>query len=181
MFLLLLCSLFSLKSKAQFTQQDSVIVTDNQVTSKSNTIWSMFSGNPGRAALYSAILPGAGQYYNKTYWKIPVVLAVEGITLGIFIDNQRTFKRFDQLLTDIANGEVSETQAGISLRELELRTDMAEQYRDLSLIALIVVHFIQISDAFISRHLIEFDVSDDLSMKVNPSQNVLGLNIAFHF
>lgn len=150
----------------------------------------MFSGNPGKAALYSLIFPGAGQYYNsrseqwaitgqnRRLWKVPVVWAIEGTAIGILVYNQRTYNRWKDGHFELAtNGTPFR---GITNPSTTLaQRNQWEQNRDFAIIGLIAVHIIQSTEAFISRHLIEFDVSDDLSF--SPISPYLGFNLAINF
>lgn len=170
------------KSTSQSIETDtSELIVSSPAKVKKNNIWSMFSGNPGKAALFSGIIPGAGQLYNKTYWKIPLVLAIEGFAIGIYIQNNKTYRYWNNGLTQITNGDITSFETLTNPIDIANRKNYAEQLRDYALIAVIAIHFIQMSDAFISRHLIEFDVSDDLSMRIQPDASSLGINLALRF
>ena len=56
---------------------------------------------PARAAFYSAIVPGLGQYYNKSYWKIPLVYAALGTTLYFYIDNNNQYNTYRDALNSV--------------------------------------------------------------------------------
>ena len=153
----------------------------------------MFSGNPGKAALYSLIFPGAGQYYNtkseqwaiqgkkRRLWKVPVVWAAEGTAIGILIFNQSRYNFWREGHLLVAS-EMQLDFMGISdVSTLRAQRDVWEQNRDFAIIGLIAVHILQATEAFISRHLIEFDVSDDLSFEFSPISPMLGFNLAVNF
>jgi len=141
----------------------------------------MFSGNPGKAALYSLVVPGAGQFYNKKYWKIPVVWAAEGLALAVMINQTRSFNFWDKGLKDIASGEISSFQGRTSAQDVKATRDSRMSERDYSIIFFVAVHLFQVSEAFVNRHLIEFDVSDDLSIQLKENQAYPGFSLSFNF
>jgi len=126
---------------------------------------SMFSGRPGRAALYSLLLPGAGQYYNKKYWKVPFFLIGEGVAVAVLVHNNKVFKLWNNCL----NNYTTVCGDGRNQDEVKSKRDNARQFRDYAIIAVAVVHLVQVADAFVNRHLIEFDVSDDLSLDLRST------------
>lgn len=143
-------------------------------------IFSMFSGNPGKAALYSLVIPGAGQYYNKRYWKIPIVLAAEGAAIYFLVERINTYKTWDNTWKQLASG--IEPVDGYTISQIQTVKDIRDSARsnkDNQWLILLGVHLIVTADAFIDRHLIEFDVSDDLSFKLNT--DYLGVGIVYQF
>ncbi len=141
---------------------------------------SMFAGNPGKAALYSLILPGAGQFYNKKYLKVPIVMGIEGAVIGLLVRNNNQYRRWDREANQKLNG-TNPNPCTFSQAELESFRDRARRQRDITLISTILVHLFQVADAFIHRHLIEFDVDDDLGFEWHAPQNGIGLGITFTF
>jgi len=148
--------------------------TSSPATSTSNEdaygIFDMFDGNPGKAALYSMILPGAGQFYNRRYWKVPLALAAEGAAIYFLNENIQEFNKWDgewkfQLENKINNPDVTQVYDPDAIKNIR---DNARQRKDLSWVTLIGVHIIVSAEAFVDRHLIEFDVSEDLSFHVLP-------------
>lgn len=133
---------------------------------------SMFAGKPGRAALYSLVLPGAGQAFNKKYWKIPFVWALEGTAIGILVYNIRGYKIWNEALNDYHAIPRIENpyHADRSANEILNIRNQRRKFKDYSIISVALLHLIQVADAFVNRHLIEFDVSDDLSIDLGSSQ-----------
>lgn len=143
----------------------------------------MFSGNPGKAALYSLIFPGAGQFYNKRYWKVPIALAAEGLAAYILIDNIKRYNKWNdeweyQLVNMTNNPEVTSVYDPSAIKRVR---DNARQQKDYSWVALIGIHIIITAEAFIDRHLIEFDVSDDLSLNIRPANYAPGAALVITF
>jgi hypothetical protein len=179
--LIIICNLVFLNGIS--AQTDVVVQDSTTVNQDGYGIFKMFDGNPGKAALYSVILPGAGQLFNKRYWKVPFALAAEGATIYFLVQNISEFKKWDaewkfQLLNKTNNPDVVSVYDPNAIKKIR---DNARQQKDYTWLALIGVHILVSADAFIDRHLIEFDVSDDLSLKINPVSPYLGLNIAMQF
>lgn len=127
---------------------------------------------PKKAAYLSAALPGLGQAYNKRYWKIPIVLGAFG-TVGYFIGwNNNKYQQYRNayLLKKSFPLEELDDDLAINISEdnLQRGLDYYRRNRDLLMILLVGVYIIQILDAHIDAHLMEFDVSDDLSFRVEP-------------
>lgn len=144
---------------------------------------SMFAGRPGRAALYSLALPGAGQIFNKKYWKVPFVWAAEGVAIGVLVYNINSFRRWNNALIGYHSDPqiILPPAEGRSANELLDTRNRRRQYRDYSIISVVLIHFIQVADAFVNSHLIEFDVSDDLSIELGNSGLIpsIGLTATF--
>jgi hypothetical protein len=127
---------------------------------------------PVKAALYAAILPGLGQIYNKKYWKLPVLYGGMA-TMGYFIDyNNKKYQQYrnaflekrslpEELWTDPLAINVTEDN-------LQRGIDYYRRNRDLLMILLGGVYFLQIVDAHVDAHLMEFDISEDLSFRIEP-------------
>lgn len=136
--------------------------------------------SPLVATLASAIIPGAGQAYNRKYWKIPLALGLVGGTGYWMIGNLNTYNKYkegyfllDQYditknperLTDFAQLFPNEIP---SLNNIRSKRNLARDNYESSLIFFSLGYILQITDAFVDAHLTTFDVSDDLSMRVQP-------------
>jgi hypothetical protein len=131
---------------------------------------------PTKAALLSAVIPGAGQIYNKAYWKAPLVWAT-GATIGYFIiDHNKNYQDFRQALIqrnrDSSDVYVNDPIYGIQRQNgtLNLRysRDFYRRNRDLTIMISVLAYGLNIAEAYVHAHLREFDVSDDLALKIQP-------------
>lgn len=144
--------------------------------------------SPRKATIYSAILPGLGQAYNKKYWKIPLIYAGFG-AIGYFInwnnENYQLFRKGYQHLTD----DNPETQDYLKIEAVRrnnfdldnpnqfnnLKTALLSQQdyyrrnRDLLIISFVGFYGLNIIDASVDAHLYDFDISDDLTLNWQPS------------
>lgn len=148
---------------------------------------------PRGATLRSLILPGWGQLYNKQYWKIPIAIAAVGIPIGIFIDNHSFYKQSAyaakmgyQLYKDPSNTagiehlspiwteyyEKIKTRynAGeILLTEATHQRNTFRKYQDYALLWTLIMWGLNVADATVAAHLKSFDVSDNLSLRIQPT------------
>lgn len=128
--------------------------------------------SPKKAWILSAVLPGAGQIYNKKYWKAPIVwggLAVAGYYLN---DNLKQLNLYrDAYVAETDGNPETINDTGLNQTLLLDRIDTYKTWRDWSYIALAAVYILNIVDANVDAHLFYFDVSEDISMNFAPYFN----------
>ncbi|CAN5907402.1 hypothetical protein BH24BAC1_BH24BAC1_04500 [soil metagenome] len=126
---------------------------------------------PARAAFYAAVLPGAGQAYNRKYWKMPILYGGMGV-IGYYIrynhDLYRRFQRAYVIRTDDAPTTLDEFTRFRDPQTLLTGVNIYRRNRDLSVIIMVGAYAIGILDAHVDAHLKEFDISEDLSFKIKP-------------
>jgi len=125
--------------------------------------------SPKKAWILSAVLPGAGQIYNKKYWKAPIVwggLAVAGYLLNDNLNQLNLYRDAYVAETDGDSNTINDT--GLSQNQLLDLIDTYKTWRDWSYIGLAAVYILNIIDANVDAHLFYFDVSEDISMNVSP-------------
>jgi len=131
------------------------------------------TNRPKIAALYSAVLPGLGQVYNGKYWKLPLIYGLITFTGYLLDRNQSLYTESLNALLIVKDGD-DRTQLGPPLdrfdeNDLERRTEFYRRNRDLTIIWAAALYFIQVIDAHVDAHLNEFVITDDLSIKFEPS------------
>jgi hypothetical protein len=145
--------------------------------------------SPARATLLSATIPGLGQAYNKKYWKIPIVWGGLG-AFGYFIswNNERYQYYRKNLIYEIEGDPDYPNETVLDQAALRSARDFYRRSRDQVALFGILFYMLQIVDAHVDAHLIEFDVNQDLSVKLEPSyQRInhmdtnLGLSLKFKF
>ncbi|MBL0104263.1 MAG: hypothetical protein IPP51_11220 [Bacteroidetes bacterium] len=147
--------LFSLKGNGQSTDSLSV----------------MAKKRANRAALYSAILPGLGQAYNKKYWKLPILYAGFG-TLYYFIhSNNVEYQKYKTALLYRYDSDslTIDPYEKYTTEDIKIRRDYYRRNRDLSYILTGILYTLNILDAYVDSQLMDFDVSDDLSLHTAPA------------
>lgn len=155
-------------------------VTDTLPTKKQP-----FEPNAKKAGMYSSILPGLGQTYNRQYWKIPIVYAILG-TAGYFIGyNYNRYSDYRLAYIAAIDGDPA-TEGKYPLYEAgDLQRLQNQAKKDLDVLVLLtsVGYALQIMDAVASAHLKNFDISRDISMKVKPmvQSNFIGMGLVMNF
>lgn len=149
------------------------------------------SKDPNRAALLSAVLPGLGQAYNNQFWKIPLIYG-GGVMLGHYIRyNHVIYNEFRNAVIAEQDGLEStvnpynERYAETAITRFR---DVFRRNRDLLIILTAAFYMLNIVDAHVSAHLHEFEVNDQLSMRVMPSiqttslqSRAIGLSLSINF
>ena len=160
--------------------------------------------SPKKAAMYSAILPGLGQAYNKKIWKIPFIYAGFG-GIGYFIGwNNKNYKiirlAYSDLtdLDDLTNSHLdldasqyydlnNSSEKDKFKTALNKQQDYYRRNRDLLVISMFGFYGLNIIDASVDAHFFNFDISEDLSFNWQPTmidvdeQLVYGFNCKFNF
>ncbi len=159
---------------------DSIINAAGSHTHKKDT---RFVPDPKRALWLSLVIPGAGQIYNKKYWKLPIIYGgFIGCTYAL-LWNQQMYKDYSQAYIDIMDDDPNTASYlkmlplgyDITGKEEQFKNifkhkkDFYRRYRDLSIFAFIGVYLISVIDAYVDAQLSTFDISKDLSMKVGPA------------
>lgn len=137
---------------------------------------------PVRAAIYSAVLPGAGQVYNRKYWKVPIVLGGLGISYWFIQDNNKQYQRYKTAYLNVVNNRPDEFNGIYSGDQLRNVADTYHRWRDLSYVAIGLVYALNVMDASVDGYFVRFDVSNDLTVQAGPSlglaaQGAFGLTL----
>ena len=148
-----------------------------------------------KATTLSMVFPGAGQIYNGSYWKTPIVVGGM-VTMGYIIDwNNRGYQRFKlayDLVTDGDDSTIDEFNGRYDDSFLQNLKNQYRRNRDLSIIGMVAVYLVNIMDAHIDAHMQDYDISDDLSLNIVPAmgnigttgrgtENTLGVGLSFTF
>ncbi|QOR74235.1 hypothetical protein IMZ16_01985 [Cruoricaptor ignavus] len=123
--------------------------------------------NPTRAGLYSAVLPGLGQFYNKKYWKIPVVWGAVGAGVGIALWNDHQYHRYRNAFIAELNGQKHEFSdiKGVTADTLGRTQDRQKRNRDYAIGISGIIYILNIVDAVVDAHLYEQRHDPDLALK----------------
>ena len=146
--------------------------------------WSTWRPSPKRAMWLALVLPGAGQIYNRKYWKLPIVYGgFVGCVYAMNWNNQM-YRDYSQAYMDLMDndpqtdsykeflhigGTITESNKARYESLFKKRKDRFRRWRDLSFFCLVGVYAISVVDAYIDASLSEFDISDDLSLRVEPA------------
>lgn len=123
---------------------------------------------PGKATLYSALLPGLGQAYNGEYWKIPVYYTLLMGSAHFLVTNNTNYLRYKRIHNQATSGD-STYDGPVSASTAKYYRDVFRRYRDYSVVALCGFYLLQIIDANVFAYMQDFELSDDLTMSVSPA------------
>jgi Family of unknown function (DUF5683) len=147
--------------------------------------------SPQKATLRSAILPGWGQAYNRSYWKIPIVYAALGITGAVFNYNRVEYNKIKFAYFALLNNDTNNYKnvapelkkfidAGDTYSLQKYRNEFRKNI-DYSVLFFLLFWGLNVVDATVDGHLKEFDVTDDLSLKIKPTLNSLPTSVGVSF
>ncbi|MDG1041131.1 MAG: DUF5683 domain-containing protein [Polaribacter sp.] len=189
--LFLLTVLISISISAQ---KDSTQVDDIKIKEKIKTNSNYFNPlSPSKAAFYAAILPGGGQIYNKKYWKAPIVWGAMGTSIYLYLDNNNEYDRYRTafkmreagLQDEFTNNDGSLT---ISRNGLISAQKTLKNNRDLALLSTVIFYVLQIVEASVNAHLLQFNTNDNVSFTPTMSYDTrnyeipkFGLSFKFNF
>ena len=149
--------------------------------------WALPYPNPYKAGLYSLIIPGGGQIYNKRYWKAPLVWGAVGGMIYL-IDNNKTQKdRFEKAYGLRVSGIEDDEFVGIigSADGIKRYRDQYDKWLQQSYLGLVGIYMLNALEAYVDAHLKNFDISEDLSFHLQPYLgeallgNSIGLTLRF--
>ena len=170
--------------------------------------WNTWKPNPQRALWLALVLPGAGQIYNRKYWKLPIIYGGFMGCIYALSWNNMMYKDYSQAYLDIMDDdpttesynkflhlgvEINQSNEERYKKLFKSRKDKYRRWRDLSFFAMLGVYAISVIDAYVDAELSVFDISPDLSMRVGPavinqnnpltqrSQSSIGIGCSFRF
>ena len=161
----------------------SVVVDSNRVK-KPKRDWNTWRPNPKRALWLALVLPGAGQIYNRKYWKLPIIYGGFMGCIYALTWNNMMYKDYSQAYLDIMDNDPGTASynkflhLGVEINDRNMerykslfksRKDKYRRWRDLSFFVMLGVYAISVIDAYVDAELSEFDISKDLSLKVSPA------------
>ena len=200
----------TIKAETALTHTDSMtlMMPADTLQVKHKRDWATWHPNPKRALWLALVIPGAGQIYNRKYWKLPIVYGgFVGCAYAMRWNNQM-YRDYSQAYMDLMDNDPntdsynSFMHLGTKIDESNItryqelfkrRKDRFRRWRDLSFFCLIGVYALSVVDAYVDASLSEFDISDNLSLKVEPTiinnntegnplrQNSLGLSCSLNF
>lgn len=144
-----------------------------------------------RATVLSASFPGLGQFYNKKYWKMPIIYAAMGTSIYFAVDNHRLYKRYLDAFYIRIDDDPNTVDEFVNIYSEESQLielqDYFRKYRDFNIILTGFAYALQIIDAHVDGHLFYYNVDDNLSLQWQPTNiqgpfyNSFGLSVKFNF
>jgi hypothetical protein len=168
--------------------------------------------SPKKASIYAALFPGLGQIYNKKYWKLPILYGGYAGLIYILRWNSNQYKDYFhgyRIMAQYTSAEMMKPEERAFLnsmiknpstnidnlstfnfiaKQLKFGKDAYRRNRDLTIIGIAALHILSIIDASVDANLFDFDIGDDLSMRIEPmpinlgdQYPVMGLNLSIKF
>jgi hypothetical protein len=168
------CIFTSIAVKAQdstaVVKADSTIVVETtQGVDSAKMAFIARRFNPQKALLYAAILPGAGQAYNKKYWKVPIVYGGFAF-LGYYIDfYNQNHRKYRGELFEMLGANATQSASGFTETQVRSLIDRYRRERDFFIVLSGLWYALQIIDAHVDAHLKEFEINPNLQVRVEPS------------
>ncbi len=185
-----------------------LVLSNDSVAQRMKRDWNTWRPNAKKAMWLAIVLPGAGQIYNRKFWKLPIVYGgFVGCAYAMRWNNQM-LRDYSQAYKDIMDDDPN-TQSynqflhlGAKIDDSNLsryqtlfkkRKDKFRRWRDMSFFCLVAVYALSVVDAYVDASLSEFDISNDLSLRVEPAVinnrldrnpvkgNALGLSCSLNF
>ncbi|MGX7668200.1 DUF5683 domain-containing protein [Flavobacterium pedocola] len=166
------------------TEQTLLVAKDSVKAKRTDPL------SPSKAAFYSAVVPGLGQVYNKKYWKVPIVYIGLGTGIYFYADNNKKYHRFRDEYKRRLNGTADANDpyfGGLSNESLIQGQKFYQKNRDLSVLITTAIYILNIVDANVDAHLMQFNVNENLSLRPDLYQNEinykhnLGLTLNYNF
>ena len=169
-------------SLATTTDSTSVVVL-NKKEKKPKRDWNTWKPNPQRALWLALVIPGAGQIYNRKFWKLPIIYGGFIGCIYALTWNNMMYKDYSQAYLDIMDDDPGTASynkflhLGVQITEaneerykqlFKSRKDKYRRWRDMSFFVMLGVYALSVVDAYVDAELSEFDISKDLSLKVSP-------------
>lgn len=200
--------LLSTNNDSQHSRNDSLLLRKDSLKIAKQRNWATWRPNPKRAMWLALVLPGAGQIYNRKYWKLPIVYGgFVGCAYALRWNNQM-YRDYSQAYLDLMDDDpntqsynqflhlgakIDDSNKARYQKLFKSRKDTYRRWRDLSVFCLIGVYALSVIDAYVDASLSEFDISKDLSLRVEPTiinnnrernplkSNSLGINCSLNF
>lgn len=200
--------LLSATNNSLLSRTDSLQLRKDSLKIAKKRDWATWRPTPKRAMWLALVLPGAGQIYNRKYWKLPIVYGgFVGCAYALRWNNQM-YRDYSQAYLDLMDddpntqsynqflhlgAQIDDSNKARYQKLFKSRKDTYRRWRDLSVFCLIGVYALSVIDAYVDASLSEFDISKDLSLRVEPTiisnnrernplkSNSLGINCSLNF
>lgn len=174
--------------RVEYHPKDSVSVEKNNTITEENVVSDLEKANgptnntlklnPTKAGLYSAVFPGLGQFYNKKYWKVPIVWGAVGAGVGIAVWNDNQYRKYREYYIAKLNGtpnEFVDSHPWLDKVALGNAQDRAKRQRDYAIAATALIYILNIVDAVVDAHLYESRKDPDLTFTPSVIQDQYGI------
>ena len=134
--------------------------------------------DPSKSTLYSLLLPGLGQIYNGEFWKVPLYLGLMAGSVHFCVDNNVQYQRWKWIHNMATTDEEGVERPPQSGETAKYYRDVFRRYRDYSILAIVLSYVIQVVDANVFAYMQDFEVNDDITLRLEPSVMPVGNSFA---
>ncbi len=127
-----------------------------------------------KSTLYSLLLPGLGQLYNGEFWKVPIYWGLMAGSIHFVVDNNTQYLRWKNAYNKATSDDPDVEKPPQSAENCKYYRDAYRRMRDYSILAVAVSYLLQVIDANVFAYMQDFEVNDEISMKVSPSVIPMG-------
>ena len=127
-----------------------------------------------KSTLYSLLLPGLGQLYNGEFWKVPIYWGLMAGSVHFVVDNNTQYLRWKNAYNKATSDDPDVEKPPQSAENCKYYRDAYRRMRDYSILAVAVSYLLQVIDANVFAYMQDFEVNDEISMKVSPSVIPMG-------
>ena len=171
-------------TKSLLADSTSVVVNKKQRKEKVKRDWNTWTPDPQRALWLALVIPGAGQIYNRKYWKLPIIYGGFMGCIYALTWNNMMYKDYSQAYLDIMDNDpgtasynkflhlgrtVTKDNEERYKQLFKNRKDKYRRWRDMSFFVMLGVYALSVIDAYVDAELSVFDISKDLTLKVEPT------------
>lgn len=174
----------NLAAKAPHSANNDSLHTKKTKPAKQKRDWASWKPDIKQAMWMAIVIPGGGQIYNRKYWKLPIIYGGFVGCAYAWRWNGQMYDDYSQAYLDISDDDpntksyekflhlgmkIDESNASYYQNIFRQRKDRFRRYRDMSMFCMIGVYLLSVIDAYVDASLSQFDISEDLSMKVAPA------------
>jgi hypothetical protein len=129
---------------------------------------------PAKSTVYSILLPGLGQLYNGEFWKVPLYWGLMAGSIHFVVENNTQYQRWKWTYDQATSDDPDVEKPPQSAENAKYYRDAYRRLRDYSILAVAVSYLLQVIDANVFAYMQDFEVNDEISMKVAPSVLPMG-------
>ncbi len=166
------------KNQAITSKKDSIESDTLKFKQKLGSFFSRKTASPRKAMLMSAVIPGAGQIYNKKgwAWRLPLCYGAYAGTIWNFTTSRKNYNYYYSIVEKY-NTDKAYTNPKITKNLAQTNLTKTRQRLEYSVLGMMVAHVYCIADAFVTAHLNQFDMDDNINLGISP----MGLNLSYNF
>lgn len=162
--------IFAQQDSLRIVQADTLKINDEIIKpeKKRPITWNTDPLSPSKAAFYSAIFPGLGQIYNKSYWKTPLVWGAIGFPLYMYFENEKQYQRYRNAYKRRLDGYTDDefyTSPRVSDEGLRRAQKHYQRNKEIAILFTVGFYALNIIEANVDAHLKQYNIDDRLAIE----------------